>query len=68
MLGATHRPTSFGQFWHWIAIILPNRKQFHMIGLTAICWAIWTARNNSCFEKKSQSDLLQKLFAQLAPF
>jgi len=53
VLGATHRPTSFGQFWHWIAIILPNRKQFHMIGLTAICWAILTARNNSCFEKKS---------------
>ena len=24
-----------------------------MIGLAAICWAIWTTRNNSCFEKKS---------------
>ena len=67
VLGATHRPTSFGQFWQWIAITLPNRKQFHMIGLAAICWVIWTVRNNSCFEK-SQSDLLRKLFAQLVPF
>jgi len=24
-----------------------------MICLAAICWAIWTARNKCCFEKKS---------------
>jgi hypothetical protein len=52
VLGATHRPTSFGQFWHWIATSLPNGKQFYMIGLAVICWAIWTARNKSCFENK----------------
>jgi len=52
VLGAKHRPTSFGQFWQWISALLPNSKQYHMIGLAAICWAIWTARNKCCFEKK----------------
>jgi len=51
VLGANHRPTSFGQFWQWISVLLPNRKQFYMIGLAAICWAIWTTRNNCCFGK-----------------
>ena len=53
VFGAGHRPTSFEQFWQWVATLLPNRKQFHIIGLAAICWAIWTTRNKCCFEKKS---------------
>ena len=52
VLGASHRPTSFGQFWQWILGLLPHRNQFHMVGLAAICWAIWTSRNKSCFEQK----------------
>jgi hypothetical protein len=52
VLGANHRPTSFGQFWLWTLTLLPQRKQFHMIGLAAFCWAIWKTRNNICFEKK----------------
>ena len=53
VLGASHRPISFGQFWQWASVLLPNRKHFHIIGLAAICWALWTTRNDSCFEKKA---------------
>ena len=52
VLGANHRPTSFGQYWHWIDTLLPNKKGSHMIGLASICWAIWKSRNKCCFEKK----------------
>jgi len=31
---------------------LPNHKHFHFVGLTAICWAVWRARNLICFEQK----------------
>jgi len=53
VLGASHIPISFGQFWQWASVLLPNRKHFHIIGLAAICWALWTTRNDSCFEKKA---------------
>jgi len=26
--------------------------KYHMVGLAAVCWALWRARNNVCFEKK----------------
>ena len=52
VLGANHRPTSFGQYWHWIDTLLPNKKGSHMIGLASICWAIWKSRNKCCFGKK----------------
>jgi len=52
VLGASNRLGSFAQFWMWISSILQHSKQFHMVGLAAICWAIWKARNNICFEKK----------------
>jgi hypothetical protein len=33
-----------------------------MLGLTAICWAIWKARNRLCFEKKTVKDLVILFF------
>jgi hypothetical protein len=27
-------------------------KKFHMVGLAAICWALWRSRNNIFFENK----------------
>ena len=53
VLGANHRPTSFGQYWQWVSALLPSRKHFHMIGLAVICCAIWKTRNSCCFEKKT---------------
>jgi len=31
------------------------------VGLAAICWAIWKARNNICFEKKLISSPTEKI-------
>nr|TKW10082.1 hypothetical protein SEVIR_6G096500v2 [Setaria viridis] len=52
VVGADCRPNSLEQFWIWSKLFLPNGKQFHLPGLAAICWEIWLARNNLCFEGK----------------
>ena len=52
VVGAVCRPNSFEQFWFWTNTYLSNHKHFHSVGLAAICWAIWRARNLSCFEQK----------------
>jgi hypothetical protein len=31
---------------------MPKNTNLHMVGLAAICWAIWQSRNSICFEKK----------------
>ena len=46
------RPSSFSQFWMWANKFMPSHKKFHMIGLAAICWAIWLTRNAISFERK----------------
>ena len=52
VLGSPARPTSMDQFWVWINNCLLNEKQFHMMGLAAILWALWRARSSACFKKK----------------
>jgi hypothetical protein len=44
-LGATNVPMTFGQSWLWCEHWLPGGKQFHAVGIAAICWAIWKTRN-----------------------
>jgi hypothetical protein len=61
IVGAVCRPSSFDQFWIWADKYIHNYKKIHMVGLSAICWAIWKSRNAIHFEKK-QSDLLLRLF------
>jgi hypothetical protein len=46
------RPQSWEQFECWIVQALPGGESFCMMGLVAVCWAIWKARNRTCFEKK----------------
>jgi hypothetical protein len=29
---------------------LPNAKEIYVVGVSAIYWALWKARNNKCFE------------------
>jgi len=52
VVGSSCRPCSFDQFWEWVQKYMPTGSKFHMVGLAAICWAIWRAHNNICFEKK----------------
>jgi hypothetical protein len=36
----------------WIKHYLPAGGKFFLVGLAAICRAIWNLRNRACFEKK----------------
>ncbi|RCV21769.1 hypothetical protein SETIT_4G164200v2, partial [Setaria italica] len=45
-------PSYYDQFWVWVRSILPRFQHFHMVGLSAICWDLWNARNRVCFEGK----------------
>jgi hypothetical protein len=45
-------PSNYDQFWMWVAKALPGGSEVYMLGLAAVCWAIWKTRNEMCFEKK----------------
>lgn len=51
-LGATDILGNLVQCWSWLEKWLPQGKKFHVWGITAICWAIWKARNRVCFDNK----------------
>jgi hypothetical protein len=40
------RNSDLGFIWHCLG------DKVYMLGLSAVCWALWTARNKRCFEKK----------------
>ena len=50
VIRANNIPTSLSQCWSWCDHWLPAEKKFHLSGVSAICWAIWKARNKACFE------------------
>jgi hypothetical protein len=52
VLGVFSRPSCFTQYFWWIAKILPVGSNLHIVGIAALCWAIWKTRNNACFEGK----------------
>jgi hypothetical protein len=49
--GQKVRPSSCEEFWPWIHKVLVGGEKVYMLGLSAICWALWTVRNKTCFEK-----------------
>jgi hypothetical protein len=53
IVGADCRPSSFDQFWIWVDRYLHKHKKIHMVGLSAICWAVWKSRNAIHFDKKT---------------
>lgn len=46
------RLESLEQYMVWAKTFMPNDRKFHVVGLSAVCWAIWKLRNRACFEKK----------------
>jgi hypothetical protein len=52
VLGVFTRPSCFTQYFWWIAKVFPVGPNFHIVGIAALCWAIWKTRNNACFEGK----------------
>jgi hypothetical protein len=49
--GQHDRPSSYEQYWLWVKKAIPGGDPVFMLGLAAICWAIWKARNKTCFEE-----------------
>ncbi|RCV45768.1 hypothetical protein SETIT_9G479600v2 [Setaria italica] len=31
---------------------MPQCNRLHMVGLSAVCWALWKSRNSVCLEEK----------------
>jgi hypothetical protein len=51
-LGATNIPNNVPQYKIWIRTFLLGEKAVHHFGFSAICWAIWKARNKAIFDRK----------------
>ena len=45
-------PNNAWQYYVWCNMFLPNGAKFFTVGLAAVTWAIWLARNRATFEKK----------------
>jgi hypothetical protein len=41
-------------------------SEVYMLGLAAVCWTIWKARNGICFEKKCINNPIEILFLACA--
>lgn len=37
----------------WASLYMKGGKKFHMVGLAAMCWGLWKARTDICFENKT---------------
>jgi hypothetical protein len=61
-------PSNYEQFWAWIPKALPGGDHVYMIGLSAICWATWKARNVACFEKKMLKSPFDIIFLHVHSF
>lgn len=51
-IGAFTRPTFFLQYFDWIAKHAKVSSNIQIVGLAAICWAIWKLKNRACFEHR----------------
>jgi hypothetical protein len=49
------------QCWVRLLNLAPEIEKIHLVGVAAICWAIWKARNKACFKEiliKSPRDII----------
>jgi hypothetical protein len=49
VLGTDRYPASLWQAVCWFHAFLLGGKRFYMVGIAAVCWAIWTIRNKTTF-------------------
>jgi hypothetical protein len=52
VLGVYTRPSCFTQNFWWIDKFLLVGFNLHIVGIVALCWAVWKIRNKACFEGK----------------
>uniref|UniRef100_A0A8I7B2L2 Uncharacterized protein n=1 Tax=Hordeum vulgare subsp. vulgare TaxID=112509 RepID=A0A8I7B2L2_HORVV len=66
MLGTEYVPNSMWQYYAWINSFLPSCPEAYTIGLAAICWAIWLARNRATFDRKWINNSFEIVFTACA--
>jgi hypothetical protein len=57
------RPVTYDHYWVWIKSALLGGEHVYMLGVAAICWAIWKARNKTCFEKKHIKNPIEIIYS-----
>jgi hypothetical protein len=57
------RHVCYEQYWQWIKMSLLGGDSVYMLGVAAICWAIWMARNMTCFEKELVNNFMDIVFS-----
>ena len=50
ILGTSCSPNNLWQALVWCYSYIPSHEKLHMVGISAICWAIWRTRNKVTFE------------------
>jgi hypothetical protein len=51
-IGASTRPGNLSQFFWWFPRHVSASRNVQILGVAAICWAIWKLCNRACFEGK----------------
>ncbi|KAI4986167.1 hypothetical protein ZWY2020_018797 [Hordeum vulgare] len=59
-------PNYTWQYYVWINAFLPVCNDVYTVGLDAICWAMWLARNHATFEKKWINNPFEIVFTACA--
>ncbi|XBH77912.1 hypothetical protein VPH35_104293 [Triticum aestivum] len=62
MLGTDLCPNNLCQFYFWCYAFLPQGERHFIVGLAAVCWAIWNRRNQATFEHKKMSSPFEIVF------
>lgn len=55
-------PNNGSQYFSWCYSFLPDGEKFYTVGLAAITWAIWNARNWATFEHKMTKTAFEIVF------
>ena len=50
MMGTAYVPNSLWQSFAWLYAFFPGGEKLYMVGIAAICWAIWKTRNKVTFD------------------
>ncbi|KQJ99350.1 hypothetical protein BRADI_3g42776v3 [Brachypodium distachyon] len=50
------RPNCFSHYFRWLPDLVQLSTNVQIVGLAAVCWAIWKFRNDASFEHKLIKD------------
>ena len=53
MFGTNLCPDNIWQSYAWCVAFFPSGEVIYTVGLTVLCWVIWTCRNWRTFEFKA---------------